>query len=125
MNASKLVENWLKDQGFRCKRDEDNDLAFRYEGINMICSDDDDDEQFLRIFIPAIYKVDGDREKVLEAISAICRDIKCVKAFLVEDYLWLTIEQLIDSTPDIEDFIERCLDILIAARRKASEEILG
>lgn len=124
MNVSNLVENWLKGQGFRCNRDDDNDLCFRYEGVNMICSDDERDDQYLRVFIPGIYKVDGDRVKVLEAISTICREIKCIKAFLVDDYLWLTIEQFIDSTPDIEDFIERCLDILIAARRKAAEEIL-
>lgn len=35
MNASDLVENWLKDQGFRSERDSDGDLRFRYEGVNL------------------------------------------------------------------------------------------
>lgn len=75
--------------------------------------------------MPGIYKVDGDRTRVLEAISTISRDIKAIKAFLVEDHLWLAIEMFIDSTPDIDDFIERCLDIMIAGRQRIAKEILG
>lgn len=125
MNASDLVENWLKDQGFRSERDSDGDLTFRYQGANLLCCKDDSDKQFLRIIMPNIYRVDGDRAKVLEAINTIARDIKAIKAFLVSDNLWLVIEMFIDSTPDIEDFIERCLDILIAGRNRMAKEILG
>ena len=124
MNASDLVENWLKDQGFRSERDSDGDLRFRYEGVNLFCSKDDNDKQFLRIVMPGIYQIDGDRMKVLEAINTICRNIKAIKAFLVEDHLWLAIEMFIDSTPDIDDFIERCLDILMAGRQHIAQEIL-
>lgn len=124
MNASDLVENWLKSQGFRCERDGDGDVRFRYEGVGMFCCKDNDDS-FLRIIMPGIYDVDGDRVKVLEAINTICRDIKAIKAFLVEDKLWLSIEMYIDSTPDIDDFIERCLDIMIAGRKRIAEEIFG
>ena len=90
----------------------------------MFCCKDNED-RFLRIIMPSIYDVDGDREKVLEAINTISRDIKAIKAFLVEDSLWLSIEMYIDSTPDIEDFIERCLDIMIAGRNRIAKEILG
>lgn len=124
MNASDLVENWLKDQGFRCERDSDGDFFFRYNGANLFCCKDDSDKQFLRIIMPNIYKVDGDRTTVLEAINTIARDIKAIKAFLVDDSLWLAIEMFVDSTPDIEDFIERCLDILIAGGQKIAKEIL-
>ena len=125
MNACDLVENWLKSQGFRSERDSDGDLRFRYEGVNLFCCKDDNDKQFLRIIMPGIYKVDGDRTRVLEAINTISRDIKAIKAFLVEDHLWLAIEMFIDSTPDIDDFIERCLDILVAGRQRIAKEILG
>lgn len=125
MNASDLVENWLKEQGFKNERDDDGDLRFKYQGVNLFCCKDDNDKQFLRIIMPGIYKVDGDRTRVLEAISTISRDIKAIKAFLVEDHLWLAIEMFIDSTPDIDDFIERCLDIMIAGRQRIAKEILG
>ena len=124
MNASDLVENWLKEQGFKNERDNDGDLHFKYQGANLYCYNDDNDKQFLRIVMPGIYQIDGDRMKVLEAINTICRNIKAIKAFLVEDHLWLAIEMFIDSTPDIDDFIERCLDILMAGRRHIAQEIL-
>lgn len=124
MNASDLVENWLNAQGFRSERDSDGDLLFRYQGINLFCCKDDSDKQFLRIIMPNIYKIDGNRTEVLETINTIARDIKVVKAFLVNDYIWLAIEMFIDSTPAINDFIERCLDILIAGRQKIAKEIL-
>ena len=124
MNASDLVENWLKEQGFKNERDNDGFLHFKYQGANLYCYNDDNDKQFLRIVMPGIYQIDGDRMKVLEAISTICRNIKAIKAFLVEDHLWLAIEMFIDSTPDIDDFIERCLDILMAGRQHIAQEIL-
>ena len=124
MNASDLVENWLNAQGFRSERDSDGDLLFRYQGINLFCCIFDSDKQFLRIIMPNIYKIDGNRTEVLETINTIARDIKVVKAFLVNDYIWLAIEMFIDSTPAINDFIERCLDILIAGRQKIAKEIL-
>ena len=97
---------------------------FVFATKEWVCCKDNDD-RFLRIIMPSIYDVDGDREKVLEAINTISRDIKAIKAFLVEDSLWLSIEMYIDSTPDIEDFIERCLDIMIAGRNRIAKEILG
>lgn len=124
MNARQLVENWLRAQGFRSSVDSDGDLSFRYEGVPMFCSNDDNDPLFLRIFMPGIYTVKGDREKVLEAISTINREIKAVKAFLVEDRLWISLEMYVDSTPDIDDFIERCLDILVASVKRIGAEIL-
>ena len=125
MNASDLVENWLKEQGFKNERDDDGDLRFKHQGVNLFCCKDDNDKQFLRIIMPGIYQIDGDRMKVLEAINTICCDLKAIKAFIVQDHLWLAIEMFIDSTPDIDDFIERCLDILIAGRQRIAQEILN
>lgn len=124
MRACDLVENWLKEQGFRTERDADNDVRFSYQGVHMFCCDNSD-ESYLHIIMPGIYDVDGDRERVLEAINTISRDIKAIKAFLVDNSLWLSIEMFIDSTPDVEDFIKRCLDILIAGRNRIAKEILG
>lgn len=124
MRACDLVENWLKEQGFRTERDADNDVRFSYQGVHMFCCDNSD-ESYLRIIMPDIYDVDGDRERVLEAINTISRDIKAIKAFLVKNSLWLSIEMFIDSTPDVEDFIKRCLDIMITGRNRIAKEILG
>ena len=89
----------------------------------MFCCKDSDNN-YLRIIMPGIYDVAGDRERVLEAINTIARELKVIKAFLVNDSLWLSIEMFIDSTANIDNFIERCLDIMITGRNRIAQEIL-
>lgn len=124
-NTSDLLENWLKEQGFRSERDDNGNLLFRYEGANLICFKDDNDKQYLHIVMPAIYKINGDRIKVLEAINSTSRDIKTLKAFLVEEFLWLDVEMFVSSAANIGDFIERSLDILVEGRKSIAKEIFG
>lgn len=125
MITTELVKNWLSSEGYKYEVDEDGDVRFKYQGRNFYCTNDKNDEQFFRIIMPNIYKVDNDRTTVLEAISTVCRDMKVLKAFLVEDSLWLSIEMFVDSSPEVEDFTERCLDILTEGFHRIAHEILG
>ena len=124
MVSSELVRDWLSTQGFKHTIDADGDVQFKYQGWTMWATTDEKDQQFLRIIMPGIYNVDdADRVKVLEIINAVNRDLKAVKGFLVENRVWLSIEQFVDTSPEIEDFIERCLDILVAAVNKFLEAL--
>ena len=84
---------------------------------------DKNDPIFLRVIMPNIYDVNDNRDKVMEAINALNAEIKAVKGFVVRDSVWVSIEMFIDSSPEVEDFIERCLNILIAGGRKFHEEL--
>lgn len=75
--------------------------------------------------MPSIYTLEGNRTKVLEAINTVTRDLKVIKAFLVEDHLWLAVEMFIDSSPELEDFFPRCMGLLKAGREKIAAEIFG
>ena len=71
-----LVKNWLSTEGYRYDVDSDGDVHFKYEGINYYFTVDNNDQSFFRIIMPAIYKVEGNRARVLEAANTITRDIK-------------------------------------------------
>ena len=120
-----LVKNWLSTEGYKYDVDSDGDVHFKYEGVNLYFTVDDKDQSFFRIIMPAIYKVDGDRTRVLEAASTVSRDLKVLKAFLVDEYLWLTIEMFLDTSPEIEDFFPRCLSLMKAGREMIAKEIFG
>ena len=75
--------------------------------------------------MPNIYELEDNRVKVLEACNTITRDYKVVKAYLVKDRLWLSIEMFVDSTPEVGDFFERCCRILISAYEDTAKEIFG
>ena len=123
MTTAELAKNWLQEQGFKCNLDQDGDAIFRYEGANMYVSVDKDDPLFLKIVMPSIYEVENNYSKVLEAVNKVCTRIKVIKALLVQNRVHLVIEMFVDTTPEVDDFFERCCDILIAGRRAFAEAL--
>ena len=123
MTAVDLVKNWLAEEGFKGFFDEDGDLQFKYQGFNFLVTRDNDDPLFLRVIMPKIYEIDIDLMEVYKALNDINAGYKAVKGYIVGNYVWLSIEMYVDSSPEIVDFFERCLDILIVASKKFYENI--
>lgn len=120
-----LIKQWLTNEGYKSEIDSDGDLVFRFQGANLICPASTDDPLYLQIIMPGIYTFNnGERVKVLEAISSLCRERKCVKAFVAGEDLHLSLEMLIDTSPEIDDFFERGCTMLIQARMFMMEKIL-
>lgn len=125
MRTEELVKQFLSNEGYKFDVDSDGDIHFKYEGINLYFTVDNNDQRYFRLIMPNIYQLEGNRTKVLEAINTVARDLKVIKAFLIEDRLWLAVELFIDSTPELEDFFPRCMGLLKAGREKIAEEIFG
>lgn len=118
MTTAELAKNWLHEQGYKCNLDDDGDAVFKYEGANMYVAVDKDDPLFLKIVMPVIYEVEDNYSKVLEAANKVCAKIKVLKAIVINNKVHLVIEMFVDTTPEVDDFFERCCDILIAGRRE-------
>lgn len=125
MTTADLVKDWLASEGYKYTIDNDGDLQFKYQGLPMWVMVDQNDPLFLRVIMPNVYQLENNRAKVLEILNGLNANIKAVKGFLVDENVWLSIEMYIDSSPEVEDFIERCLDILLAGFRKFAEELRG
>jgi hypothetical protein len=125
MRTDELVKQFLSNEGYKFDVDSDGDIHFKYEGINLYFTVDNNDQRYFRLIMPNIYQLEGNRTKVLEAINTVSRDLKVIKAYLIEDRLWLAVELFIDSTPELEDFFPRCMGLLKAGREKIAEEIFG
>lgn len=125
MRTEELVKQFLSNEGYKFDVDSDGDIHFKYEGINLYFTVDNNDQKYFRLIMPNIYQLEGNRTRVLEAINTVARDLKVIKAFLIEDRLWLAVELFIDSTPELEDFFPRCMGLLKAGREKIAEEIFG
>jgi hypothetical protein len=120
-----LVKEWLSSEGYRYDVDNDGDIHFKFEGKNMYFIADEDDEMYFRLLMPNVYDVENNRVKVLEACNTITSEYKVVKAFLVKDSLFLSIEMFVDSTPEVGDFFERCCNILLSAYKRGAQEIFS
>lgn len=113
-----LVKNWLAEEGYKGIVDEDGNLQFKYQGLNMWVNYDKNDPLFLSILMPRIYDMEEESIKEYKAVNEVNSGIKAVKGYAVDNSVWLGIEMYIDSSPEIADYFERWLDILVASAHK-------
>lgn len=124
MNLKEMLADYLREEGFLPK-EENFGIAFKCEGINFLFLYDEDDEQYFRLVMPAIFDINEEnRAAVLEAMNKVNSEMKVVKIYTFnDDSVWLGFEVLVDSTPVLEDFVPRGVNMLRAARRAFYEAI--
>ena len=125
MDLKKLMINFLAEEGFR-PHETDFGIAFKYEGFNFLYLKDDDDEQYFRLMMPAIFEVTEDNEEmVLKAMNDVNSNIKVVKLYTMdmedenqktETTVWVAFEILADTTPELGDIVPRAISLLLGAR---------
>lgn len=112
-----IYKDWLTSQNVKFTETPVG-LIFSYQGCVFIIEDNTNDKLFLRIRMPRIYTVSSDeKEKVLELVNKMNYETKCLKASIDEDdEVNLFTEIFVDSTPEVDDFLGRLLQIMIESR---------
>ncbi len=111
-----------------------NDLGrnFTYDGWNFLLWNDADDPLFFRLILPGVFDVTDDNfAKAIMACNKVNWDFKVVKAVLYdfEDEhdkgasVWICFEQVLDSTPLVEELIPRAVHSLIVAAEAFNKEM--
>ncbi len=117
-----IYKNWLIANGVKFE-ESSLGLSFKYQGAGFILWNNAHDQQYLALSMPNIWAINGEELKVLRVANKINCEIKAVKTVVRDNFVWLGVEMFIDSTPDIDDFMERILDILLESRMKFSFEM--
>ena len=125
MDLNKLMIDYLAEEGFR-PHETPFGIAFKKEGYNFLYFKDEDDEQYFRLMMPAIFDVPEDNEEaVMRAMHAVNGNIKVVKLYTMEmedpdgkkeTSVWVAFEILADSTPELGDIVPRAISLLQGAR---------
>ncbi|MBQ9577464.1 MAG: hypothetical protein IJV11_11370 [Muribaculaceae bacterium] len=125
MDLNKLMIDYLAEEGFRPHETEFG-IAFKNEGFNFLYFKDDEDEQYFRLMMPAIFEVTEDNEDmILKAMNDVNSNIKVVKLYTMdmEDEdgqknvnVWVAFEILADTTPEIGDIVPRAMALMKGAR---------
>ncbi len=120
MSATKLVLDFLRQQGFTPEVDEENgNLIFKYQMATFLFINNENDDEFFQLIMPGIYDVtEENRYAVLEAANGICQDIKVVKACVFDDSVWLYFENFLDQNPEVSSILPRALNALQGARQE-------
>lgn len=132
MDVKGLVSKYLKSQGIVATKNELG-LNFTFEGWNFLFWNDADDPMFFRLTLPGIFDVTDDNfAKAIMACNNINWNYKVVKAVLYEfedgkdkgASVWMCYEQMLDSTPQVEELIPRAVHSLIAATEAFTKEMM-
>ena len=137
MDLNKLMINYLAEEGFR-PHETPFGIAFKKEGINFLYFKDEEDEQYFRLMMPAIFQVTDDNEDmIMRAMNDVNGSIKVVKLYTMdmedenqktETTVWVAFEILADTTPELGDIVPRAISLLQGGRMAffaKLEEIAG
>lgn len=125
MDLNKLMMNYLAEEGFR-PHETPFGIAFKNEGFNFLYFKDEDDEQYFRLMMPAIFEVTEDNEDtIMQLMNDVNSTIKVVKLYTMdlededgktEKSVWVAFEILADTTPELGDIVPRAINLLKGAR---------
>ena len=125
MDLNKMMMEFLAEEGFR-PHETPFGIAFKSEGLNFLYFKDDDDEQYFRLMMPAIFVVTEDNEDmIMRVMNDVNGNIKVVKLYTMgmedekgqtETSVWVAFEILADSTPELNDIVPRAISLLQGAR---------
>ena len=125
MDLKKLMMDYLAEEGFRPHETEFG-IAFKIEGFNFLYFKDEEDEQYFRLMMPAIFEVTEDNEEmIMRAMNDVNSNIKVVKLYTMEmedengnkeTSVWVAFEILADTTPELKDIVPRAISLLQGAR---------
>ena len=120
-----MMIDFLAEEGFR-PHETPFGIAFKKEGFNFLYFKDEDDEQYFRLMMPAIFVVTEDNEEtIMRAMNDVNGNIKVVKLYTMEmedpdgkkeTSVWVAFEILADSTPELGDIVPRAISLLQGAR---------
>ena len=131
MNAKTLVSRYLKTKDIAPKKN-DLGLNFTFEGWNFLLWNDTDDPMFFRLILPGVFDVTDDNfARAIMACNNVNWRYKVVKAVLYEfedgkekgASVWMCYEQVLDSTPQIEELLPHAVHSLIAAAEAFTKEM--
>ena len=125
MDLNKLMMDYLAEEGYR-PHETPFGIAFKNEGMNFLFFKDEEDEQYFRLMMPAIFVVTEDNEEtIMRVMNDVNGSIKVVKLYTMdledeegksETSVWIAFEILADTTPELKDIVPRAISLLQGAR---------
>ena len=122
--ADKLMLEFLQTQGFQPHVESNGDIVFKYQMVTFIYFASHDDDSFFRLALPSIQEFSEEtRPVILAAANKLTCMAKCAKVLVMDDDVWISVEALLDSTPKLEDFVPRMMDLLLGIRQAFYKEL--
>lgn len=115
---SELQQKFLKflDRGMDIEGwvDDDGDVQFEYNEKTYFIEVNESDPEFFRLVLFNIWPIESvsEQAQVLEAVDAVNRTQKVIKAYTTNDNVWIAMEVFLNDIDDYEAFLERGLKVI-------------
>lgn len=119
--------SFLEKEGMSGRIDSDGDVQFTIDELTYFFGVDADDPGFFRVALPNIWPIESEMErlKVLKAMDVANARIKVAKIYMVEDNVWVGVENLQREVGDFEIYFDRSIELIqqcIAYFREAMQD---
>lgn len=116
VTKAELYFEYLADEGFRPKIDDEGDVSFKKEGSQYLIYSNENDPQLFRLCALFIWPIESYEERVqaLEAASKATRQLKSTKVYVQDDNVHATIELLFSRPEDFKPLFHRALGLVDA-----------
>lgn len=127
MNKKEIILEQLNALGFEPIELGDAGFEFKYCDLNYLYMPDENDEQFLRIAIPQLFKVtEENRVAVLEAMHETSLLLKYAKVnIMYESAAWAVYEHRLITTDNLPELLEHIIRVLEIAVHVFYKKITG
>ena len=121
----KMYMDYLAEEGYRPKVDEDGDVVFKAEGGNYFIRIDEDEPTYFELVYPNFWEIEDEdeRTRAYVAASATCLGVKSTKVYVVEDNVWAGVELFLPEPGDFKKLFHRCLNALNNGRDAFAERM--
>jgi len=114
LSKGELYMEFLKEEGYMPRFDEDGDIVFKSEGVSYLLFASEDDREYFRLALPFFWKIEDaeERRRVLAAAAQVNAELKVVKVYPVDDNTWASIELLFHDPEQFKPIFKRALRVL-------------
>ena len=117
MTKKKLFMKFLREEGFRPRIDEDDDIVFKCEGKTYYLETNESDESYFRLILPNFWQIDSPEEErhALVMMSQVNAEVKVAKIYQRDENIHAAVEMFIDPMAGFKQVFPRCIGCMQAA----------
>lgn len=108
-----LFQSYLSSIGVNVKEGNDTTINFEYNGLQYLFLTDQTDPYYFRLILPNIAVLsDENKSKIPQVVNSSNSKFKVAKAIILEDKVWVSVEQFVYSKDNINELFHRALNLL-------------
>ena len=125
MTRTDLYMEYLTEEGFRPKVDDEGDVIFKSEGKTYVLFGTAGDEQLFRLGALWIWPIESEeeRQRALAAAADATCTLKVAKVYPVNDNIWVTVELLFEQPEQFRGVFLRALSLVQAGVTRFTEQM--